>query len=70
MKLWNHVEKPIYPQLSTTKIVVHPQLDYRDKLFIFNVLQLLSADSTASTTMTIHVIFPHEKLIVVERKGG
>jgi len=30
----------------------------------------MSTDSTGSTTMTIHVIFPLEKYVVVIRKGG
>ena len=70
MTLWTNVEKPIYPQLSTTRLTVHPQSSLICKLFIIYNLHLLSTDSTASTTMTIHVIFPHEQLIVVEREGG
>jgi hypothetical protein len=31
---------------------------------------MISAISTASTTMTIHVIFPPEKYGIVIRKGG
>jgi len=58
--LWNSVEKLIYPQSSTTKISFYPQFTGRDRLFIILYLRSLFTDSTVSTTMTNHVIFPHE----------
>jgi hypothetical protein len=38
MKLWNHVEKLIYPQSSTIKNVIYPQAEQLARLFICRYL--------------------------------
>ena len=57
MKLWDYVEKLIYPQSSTIETVIYPQAERLARLFIYQYLWMSFTDSTASTTMTIHVIF-------------
>jgi hypothetical protein len=52
-----------------------PKVTFNNLVLLFNSLKTIglfvsSANLTASTTMTIHAIFPPEKYGIVIRKGG